>query len=197
MPTKRRSRDGSTKVQQLSVQIHLNGARQLNVRSQSGLNTVRQCHRVFVNYYSRSTLVSPEKKTDSGHPVIHEKVPHSSPPRQSHQQSHQDCSTVGLFSLADSSFTLVMCLSCMTCSSNRSMYDPDLKLRRRHSTASPSSFVGPSANCCPVGATRITQPLFFKDSRMISTSLADRLSCSFDGGLSYMTAGAPCRSNGP
>ena len=168
------------------------------------LNRVRQDHRVT------------RKNKDTGHPAIHEKVPHSSPPGLSHQKSHQGCSTVGLFSLADCLFTLVICLSCMTCSFHRNMYDPDLKLRRRHSTASPLSFVRPSTNCSTVGAQRITQPVFFTDSRMISKSMADRLSCSVDGlptadrwsykllqsathtgGLSCMTARAPCRSNGP
>ena len=71
--------------------------------------------------------------------------------------SYQDFSVVELFSLVDSSCTLVKCLSCMTCSSPRSMYDTDLRLRRRHSTASPLSFVRPSANCCPVGATGFPQ----------------------------------------
>ena len=129
----------------------------------------------------RSTLVSPEKNNNSGHPTTHEQVPHSSPPGLFHQQSHQGSSTVRLFSLADCLFTLVMCLSCMTCSSHRSMYDPDLKLRRRHSIASCLSFVRPSANCSPVGAQRITQPVFFTDSRLIYTSMAGRLSCSVDG----------------
>ena len=65
-------------------------------------------------------------------------------------QSYQDFSVVEIFSIADSFCALVRCLSCMTCSSPRSMYDPDLRLRRRHSTASPLSFVRPSANCSPV-----------------------------------------------
>ena len=69
----------------------------------------------------------------------------------------------------------------MTCSSLRSTYDPDLKLRRRHSTASPLSFVSPTAICKPACAQRITQPVFFKDSRMMSTSTADLLSCNFVG----------------
>ena len=98
------------------------------------------------------------------------------------QQFNQDCSTVNL----SSSFLLVLdsCLSCMTCSSLRSMHDPDLKPRRRHSTASPLSFVSPSANCKPMGAQRITRPVFFKDSRIMSTSTADLLSCSVVGQLS-------------
>ena len=50
-----------------------------------------------------------------------------------------------------------------------------------HSTASPLFFVSPSANCKPVGAQRITQPVFFKDSRIMSTSTADLLSCSAVG----------------
>ena len=44
-PTKRASRCDPTKVRQLRVQTQLNGVRQLNVRSQSGLNTVRQPQR--------------------------------------------------------------------------------------------------------------------------------------------------------
>ena len=95
------------------------------------------------------------------------------------QQFNQDCSTVNL----SSSFLLVLdsCLSCMTCSSLRSTNDPDLKLGRRHSTASSLSFVNPSANCKPVSAQRLTQPVFFKDSRIMSTSTADLLSCNVVG----------------
>ena len=97
------------------------------------------------------------------------------------QQFNQDCSTVNL----SSSFLLVLdsCLSCMTCSSLRSIFDPDLKLRRRHSTVSPLSFASPCANCKPVGVQRerVTQPVFFKDSRIMSTSTADLLSCKVVG----------------
>ena len=75
----------------------------------------------------------------------------------------------------------VRCLSCMTCYSPRSIFGPDLRPRRRHSTASPLSFVRPSSNCSPVGAQRIVQPVFYMDTRMISTSMDDRLSCSVDG----------------
>ena len=85
------------------------------------------------------------------------KVPHNSPPGLASQQSHQDPPAVEHSSLADSSCTLVRCFSCMTCSSPRSMYDPDLRLWRTHSTASPLSFVRPSASCSPVGATGHTQ----------------------------------------
>ena len=88
-----------------------------------------------------------------------EKAPHSSPPGLTSQQSYQDFSVVELFSLADSFCTLVRCLSCMTCSSPRSIHDPDLRLRRRHSTASPLSFVRPSANCSPVVSQRVVQGL--------------------------------------
>ena len=172
------------------MRTHLNGVRQLNVRSHPGLNTVRQTQRATtperrlaaqraisigsrtafdkVIVYSSIETISHRlhlhcieihtgitRKKNSSHPAIHEIVPHSSPPGLFHQQSHQGCSTVGFFSLADCVFTLVVCLSCMTCSSHRSMYDPDLKVRRRHSTASPSSFVRPSANCRPVGAQRV------------------------------------------
>ena len=83
------------------------------------------------------------------------KRPHSSPPGLTSQQSYQDFSVVELFSLADSFCTLVRCLSCMTCSSPRSIYDPGLRHRRRRSTASPLSFVRPSANCSPVGAQHV------------------------------------------
>ena len=99
--------------------------------------------------------------------------------KSSTQLFNQDCSTVNL----SSSFLLVLdsCLSCMTCSSLRSKNDPDLKLGRRHSTASPLSFVSPSTNCKPVDAQRTSQPVFFKDSQIMSTSSADLLSCNVVG----------------
>ena len=142
----------------------------------------------------RSTLVSPQKIA-----CVHwlpsnytlEKVPHSSPIRF-HCRALLDCCVLGH----------VKCLSSMTCSSHRSMYDPDLKLRRRDSMASVVSFVRTSANC-PVGTQRITQPVFFKDSRIISTSMAvaaltgiPRLINDRTGAYSLVSP-APCRSNGP
>ena len=113
-------------------------------------------HRIEINTGIRSQKKTPDITTCCPLPANFQK--------STTQQFNQDCSTVNLTS--SSLLVLDSCLSCMTCSSLRSIYDPDLKLRRRHSTASPLSFVSPSANCKPVGAQRITQPVFFKDSNI-------------------------------
>ena len=68
------------------------------------LNRIRYLHSIEINTGINIFFL----KKNGSH--THEKVPHSSPPRLTPQQSHQDFSTVVPFSLADSLRTLVMCL---------------------------------------------------------------------------------------